>query len=609
MAHFPDTEGWIPADSVAAYLRRALPESYVVVAEPLVSACPIDSIVVGSQGLSIIQATNGNQHTPEELEQRGVTPAECRKRSIRAVRAFMADEFPKLKPAIRYYQARSNPEAEIPLWHAEEAGAMIGEPLADTLTLADTTVVPAWANEDVVKEIAAALGSQQLTATQRTSQPFVFRSGGSLRVGAKAWTLKQAVEHMNHYPEDGIYHLRNGTLAAWLDAEGATRLAQLARDAVVQTRSDWRAALETFLLGTGLVRRPKLQWKPRVVDLGYVLQGQPASRVLKLSHGPGRGYLYGEITTDEPWLHTEPRVLSGGPLEVVVSADTDKLAIHQAAQPADVVVDSTASEEPIHILARVRVTAMPSEAIRWIFRPLFALILSGVLGAGVGALFAYADVPVPAALANLQIYGVNAWVLFIGVLWAIFGLMRGEMQLPAWPAVYAGVRWVVRALAWAGILALLGVVLVWAWRLGANTAAVSPERAFELAALVGLALAVIPSSLSEAGLEARAANPNLVRGRRNVKQIALISVVLAVVLIGLVTIPRYVVPVVGSAATQESLREAQVSLSDRWQQLEARANGVFDDLYVRYYDRRASADAATPAVLPAKQPDVETGQP
>ena len=61
---------------------------------------------------------------------------------------------------------------------------------------------------------------------------------------------------MDRYPSDGIHHLRNGTLAEWLDEEGATHLAQLARSVISHPGIDMHVALETFLLGTGLVGRP-----------------------------------------------------------------------------------------------------------------------------------------------------------------------------------------------------------------------------------------------------------------------------------------------------------------------------------------------------------------
>ncbi len=499
MAKFLTAGDWVTADTVGAYLRNALPDSYVVVADPVVCRYQIDAVVVGPNGLSILQTCHGSDLTAEERRRRGVTAQECERLSLRAVRAFMDDEFPKLPPAIHHYDVVRDTSADMPLWRAVREGQTVrDETLAESISAAEGDALPVWASETLREDVAVALRDRRLTATMRATKPFVFRSGSAFHVGSKAWTIKAAVAHMDRYPEDGVYHLRNGTLATWLNEEGATHLGKLARDVAAETKTDWRASLESFLIETGLVERPKLRFRPRVVDLGYVLHGESAARVLRLRRGAGRGYLSGELETTEPWLFTEPRGFAGSSSEIVVSANTDLLSIHPEPHQADVVVESSASEQPISIPVRVRVVAMPAPLVRRVLRPATAAAIAGVIGALIGLAFQATGVPLPALFADWQPFGLSAWVVLIAALWALFGVIPGLLQPPAWPTRYAVGRWMEQVLAWTGALVLAGVGLVWAWRLGRGGAPLVYSGVYPITALIGLAIAVVPASLGEA---------------------------------------------------------------------------------------------------------------
>jgi hypothetical protein len=74
--------------------------------------------------------------------------------------------------------------------------------------------------DPAAEELAVALCEWQLTACQRAAEPFIFRTG----VHAM-WTVQSAVQHMERHPADGVYHLHNCTLARWLRAQGAEKLA------------------------------------------------------------------------------------------------------------------------------------------------------------------------------------------------------------------------------------------------------------------------------------------------------------------------------------------------------------------------------------------------
>ena len=618
MAEYLATAGWITPGSAAAYLRSALSHDYFVVVEPVVCRCPLEAVVVGPSGLVVLppedpaQVVAGNGHGGKPPSE-----AECERICLSAVRRFMADEFPGLKPDIIYMRpvhAAISEAAGAPATDGLRATwQTAGMPLAEAImTAIPPTETPLWADDATREEVAVALRDRELTVSQRTTRPFVFRTGGALRVGSKAWTIKEAVAHMDRYPEDGIYHLRNGTLAAWLSEEGAEHLAQLARDAILQSKTDWRAALETFLLGTGLVERPKLDYRPKVVDLGYALDGERVARALTLRRGPGRGYLFGEVSASDHWLHVEPVTLAGGPTEFVVSADTDALAIYPEAQMADVLVLCSASETPVAIPVKIRVTAMPSAALRWIVRPAAALALAGLIGAGVGLLFDFSGVALPQALASAQPLGLSAWVPIIAALWALFGLIRGLAQPPAWPARYAAGRWLSHTAMWSGLMALVAIVLVWAWRLGLGSALFEQGGAYAHAALIGLALAVIPASVAEAIFAGVAGDPTLVKGRRNTRRVVALAVAVALVMAALVGIPRAAAPAWRDLQSRGALESAANWAQNGWTEIEGIANRAMNVLYLQYYDKRAPlaptpiptspAQTVTPVATDVAQP-------
>jgi len=426
MAEFLAVGGWAAPGSVGVYLRQALPDDYTVVADPVVWRHSFDAVVVGPDGITILDAAD--------------RPATDGREAIQCLRQFMADEFPKLAPPIRHYRALPSIEDDFPVWKAVEAAGMKQEPLAETIAGEIAPGARAWADADAREAVAVALRDHMLTASQRATKPFVFRGG------RKVWTIKDAVRHMDGHPADGIHHLRNGTLAAWLAEEGAGRLATLARESVLGTKTDQRAALETFLLGTGLVQAARLWTWPRVVDLGYLLEGESGARVLRLRKGRGRGYLFGELSAVEPWLSVEPLSFRGGPVEAVVSAATDRLAISPQPYHAEVHVNLHGAGEPTAVPVRLRVVALPALLSRRLFRPLAGLTLAFFVGAALGRLWELAGIRVPGALSSFRPLGFTSpWGALVGLVWAIFGLIRGIWQPRAWPTRYAAGWWLARA--------------------------------------------------------------------------------------------------------------------------------------------------------------------
>ena len=284
MAELLLTDPWTAADSAGAYLRETLPDDYVVVASPVVRQRPMDALIVGPAGLTILS----------EDAARGTASDAKNRADIGAVRRFLRDEFPAIKPDIRCVRTAPETSHGYTVWKAMTPASTQDQPLADALLAGDGAAAP-WADADLRRAMAVALHERRLTVNGRASKPFVFRSGGPFRGGARVWTIRGAVRQMDRFPEVGVHHLRDGTLATWLAEEGAAHLARLAREAVSQAKTDLRAALETFLLGTGLVKRPRLRIRPRVVNLGYVLEGQFGAHTAHVRKGHGRGYLFGEV--------------------------------------------------------------------------------------------------------------------------------------------------------------------------------------------------------------------------------------------------------------------------------------------------------------------------
>ena len=423
---------------------------------------------------------------------------------------------------------------------------MTVDTLADAITLSDQPPDPALADEAVREDLAVALRDRQLTVGQRASKPFVFRSGGLLGASAKAWTVRDVVATMDRHPSDGIFHLCNGTLERWLLEEGAPHLAKLAHQAVIEGRNDRRRALEIFLIGTGLVARPRLALSPKQVNLGYILDGASASDVLRIRRGRGRGYLFGKLTAAEQWLHLAPKEFGGNAADVVVTVDTSPLLIGPEQYRADVLVTSSAGAEPEPVPVRFRVVSMPSAFNRCVLRPLVGLLLAGLLGAIIGWLFARsATVSTPelsflSALPSVDLI----WIAPIALLWAILGAARGATQPPAWPIHFAVYRWLRRTAKWAVVLVVVSALATWGW---GRSLGVDVTRSFYLvAALCGLAAAVLPSTIGEIQTSRALRNPGLLTGRRRAVGSAVRGVAGVLLLLVLLSAPRFLLPAIGS---------------------------------------------------------------
>lgn len=638
MAEVLAANQWAAADPLGMHLRGALPDEYVIATDPVVHGRVLDAVVVGPQGLFVLHCKGweGEVHPArrgpwrEQLEEgrevRHPNPAEETRQATKALRAFLRDEFPSLHPVIHHLLVLTRPGVRLTASAATELPVVTTGTVAEAIESTETPPSGDLPDSKVREGLALALCDRRRTASQRASEPFVFRSGGLFGSGKKARTIRAAVRHMDKHPADGIFHLRNGTLARWLSEQGAEHLAELAREAMGQRETDPRIPLETFLIGTGLVRRPRLSLWPRRINLGYVLSGESSDCRLRVRKGPGRGYLFGTLRTSEPWLRVEPRTIRGRSFRAVVSADTEKsleavvsantqsLPISQEPWGAAIYIESSASEEPVAIPVRVRVVGMPSRLNRSLLRPLAGSISAGLLGAGIGWALGHWGMQAPGWLAELtsrQISSATAWAIFIGLFWALLGWIRGLLQHIAWPTAYATRRWLFRTLAWGAALSLLAGAGYWSFgQLDPDLSTSILDSTGVSVILFALALAILPAVLGEI----RSARPAKTIPVRSARWRLLRPLLLAAIGIALALALVAGVQVIGPAWQQfevkGTLSTAQQWAGDRWAQLEVGVNDFVDQLYIRYYDRRAPVQATpTPTPAPTASPTTESGMP
>jgi len=619
-------DAWFPMDDLRRELRDVLGSDYAVVTEPHVQGEELDALLVGPHGIYVLATINweGRVRTMrtgrwEVTDSDGHTtsypnPAPRAQRGVRAVRHFMRDEFPRRSVPIHALLVLVSPNAEIETYGATDPPVVTLDNLRQEITALRRPGSVVSLEPDEVRELARALGERELTRRQKASQPFVFRSGGIFGSGRKVWTIRAAVRHMDRHPDDGAYHLRNGTLERWLRDQGARHLARLVREVTNQREADPRIAVEQFLIGTGLVRRPRLRLSPRRVDLGYVLPGEESVARCRVRKGLGRGYLFGTVRTEEPWLRVEPPRFVGKS-ELMVWASSETLSIQRKPHVSHIYLDTSASEDPLEVPARLRVVSMPHRINRWVWRPLVGLVLGVVFGAALGVLLAQRGMGVPKLLKRLGYAGAElpqlAFGVAVGVAWGLLGAWRGFRQRLAWPTGYVTVRWLLRLGIWAialGAIAAAGLAaLVW-------VAAVPIPLISTTGLLLGLAalaLANVPATVSEVRTSMEEASTDLEAVDRRAMR-PLISALVGVGLIVLLGAATFALePIYRDLQARDVASTVQSWVGDRATAFGDWIDAALDRIYLDRYDRRAptrvptespgeASVATSPTVAPAE---------
>ena len=461
-------------------------------------------------------------------------------------------------------------------------------------------------DSDTREALAQALRESKLAASQRATEPFIFRSGGLCGSGKMVWTIPAAIRHMDRHPEDGYFHLRNGSIARWFAEQGAEPLADLAQEVLRAPETDSRVVLERFLVETGLVRRSPIAVRPRRVNLGCALSGEAAAGRFQVRRGRGRGYPFGTLQTSEPWLRVEPRTFSGAPVEAAVTADTTGLLISKRRWRAEVLIESGVGEDTIAVPVKVRVVGIPSALDRILLRPLLGLTYAGLLGAGLGWFLGHWAIPEPdwfPGSAASPVTWTAVWTVSIGLFWALLGGIRGALQPLAWPRSYALARWFLRTLVWGCVFTLLAVAGYWA--LGPLDADQGPtELPFTMGTLILIAwsLAIVPAVLGDVRSAPDSEGAQALASKRLLLRPALVGVIGVVLALSLVVGVQALGPVWQTAGVDGAISTAREWLGEQFTRLETGFDDAIDQFYLRYYDRRAPAQ---PPAVPTPTPVIQ----
>lgn len=507
------------------------------------------------------------------------------RRDSNALTKFLQTAFPGLDLPIQHILVLTDPEAKPQAYGATEPPVVT----LDQLGVEMESVRRALAREKMEVAVQYALVSALASCTkesQRIAQePFIFRSGLWAGLGKRAHTVAQAIHHIDRRPDDGIYHLRNGSLERWFTAKGALHLADIAKRALRHRAND-RTVVESFLQQTGAVKRPKLVLKPTDPHLGWVCAGESASMLWRIRRGRGRGYLYGEILSRSPWVHVRPTTIDGR-LDCTIQVDTANLSI--ATQPVEGRIElvTNADEAPIQIPVRVYTTPPPSPLEQRFLRPLAAALAGGLVGLPLAWLTQRSGLGLGGLEQLLPVLAqVPVWFIIVMAMWLAAGALRGWNQRPAWPVGYATMHWLVRVIGWAAALAVLaqGVYTLARWLfpvlLPNDTSLVRQQ-----ASLIGAALACVPAAYYES-LTGRFRGvlgaPSLQR-RAQIRTAAW-SVAGVAVLVLVVGTARFLWPDLSLPRLAEDARtRAETWLAGHDYSLRS----IRDEFLLRLYDRRA----------------------
>ena len=116
--------------------------------------------------------------------------------------------------------------------------------------------------------------------------------------------------------------------------------------------------------------------------------------------------------------------------------------------------------------------------------------------------------------------------------------------------------------------------------------------------MCGLAAAVLPSTIGEIQSSRALRNPTLLTGRRRAIGSAVRGAAGVLLLLVLLSAPRFLIPAIGSPQAREALQTAQGWGVTGLERMSATIDDLFNQFTLRYYDRRAPAE---PEAAPAER--------
>ena len=613
-------------DSLVDELRAALPPECQIVSNVIIRRHPFDIIVICPQGLLVvlyIKEWSGVIHPafegdwkrilPSGEEETIPNPGDEVDQSAATLSSFLEEKFPDIHPLIDHVLVLANPTAEVAQTDVTWPQIATPETLGAVLAAMNRSAAFEPLDRKIYRKLVDALQAHPPVSVRQKSKPFIFRSGHLLGSGHKVRTVQEAIRHMDQHPEDGILHLRNGTLAQWFTELGERDLAKLVQEVTREPSSDPRAQLETFLLRTEMVERPRLVSEPATVDLGPVLIGQKVSARLRLRKGRGRGYLFGRLHSNQPFLRIDPLTFSGTPQDVNLVLESEALPITDRPQEAAILVDSSAGETPISVPVRFWVVGMPTPLTRFLLRPLASMLLVGLVGLGIGfgleangaSQLAWPDLTQP-WLAAFPL----SWPMLLGFLGGLVGFWHGLAQPLAWPIRYTAQRWLLSTGKWWGILTVLSLVALLSWQRyqpGAEGSTLSASQLLT-ALLTSLAGALLLGSVANIRRGRSAQRGELSQPRplrRQALGLAAAAAGILLLVAGLHRIPA----LEQSAQLDQTVETVQTTATEHMSQWESSLNEMTDQLFLRYYDRRApsrSVSTAAPKTGTSSAPAPDT---
>jgi len=215
-------------------------------------------------------------------------------------------------------------------------------------------------------------------ASPSTVQPSPFAAGGPFhfRSGDAANNVAELARIAETRWEDGVHHLYQGHLQAWLIGQNRHDLGEKAKSVCAQY-ADQSAGLEEFLCAANpQLRPPTLAVGATVLDFGGLAKGDARQVELKIANR-GRGYLHGTLTNNVPWvvpLTTRIGCASGATQTIQVKIDTATLG--EGAHRANALEISTNGGRQV-LAAQVQITWVPLLAVKPAKRLDFGNLLEG----------------------------------------------------------------------------------------------------------------------------------------------------------------------------------------------------------------------------------------
>ncbi|MHB1357609.1 MAG: hypothetical protein ACYCZF_16690, partial [Anaerolineae bacterium] len=403
--------------------------------------------------------------TPDGQVSSYTSPAAAIRETEQALHRYFRDEFPSLKPVIKHLVVLVNPDADVVAeTHVAGASVVRRSELALKVNALVSGISGPILDPTTREALATALQERPFSRNQRATEPFIFQGGNALGTDRRAWTLQQVFNHMDRYPADGIYHMRNGTLEQWLTKQGAVYTAGLVKESLTSDSKDPRSALEKLLVKSGLANPRGISVRPRKLDFGVVLAGADQGLSFTLRPIARNGYLVATLESDANWLSIDTRTVMGTVGVVSARVDTTNLPIQVAPYDAQLLVTSPLLAAPLALPVRMRVVGEPSLLNRRFLRPLVGLVTAAIFGVVIGMAIGMWGMAPPLVLGSLvpSLSPLAIWGIIFGLFWAVWGLVRGLQQPLALSIGKALIRWLMSTTLWIIPLGLIAFSAAWA---------------------------------------------------------------------------------------------------------------------------------------------------